>query len=89
MKLPAWVTRAQAIWVAVGAFLIVLGSQGAGIPAWLGNLFSQATFDAILVVVGAVVTFYQYVRSIFAAKAEVSSYSAGVDWGYVINPFKV
>lgn len=89
MNLPKWVTRAQAIWVALGTFLVILGAQGAAVPGWLSGIFSQQTFDAILAVVGAVVTFYQYVRAIFVTKTEIKSYSTSVDWGYVINPFKV
>lgn len=81
-------TKIMAAWVALGSFLIVTGVTGK-FP-WLADIFSQAFVDATVTAVGAVVTFYQFVRAIFAAKsADVKILSTGAKFAYFINPFKI
>lgn len=81
-------TKIQAIWVALGSFLIVIGATSK-FP-WLESIFSQTFVDAVVTAAGAVVTFYQFVRAIFAAKsADIKILSANDKFKYLINPFKL
>ena len=68
-KLPEWVAKVASLWVAIGTFLIMLGSTGVALPDFLTGIFSQAFVDEVLVVVGAVINFMQFVRAIFAKNA--------------------
>lgn len=87
MNTPSWLTKAAALWVAIGSFLILIGAQGAALPSWLTGVFSQAFVDATIVAIGSVVTFYQFVRSIFV-KTDANILSADNKLAYFINPFK-
>jgi len=70
--------------------LILVGAQGASIPSWLPDIFSQAFVDAVLVAVGAVINFYQFVRSIFVkTDAQIKTLAADNKVSYFLNPFKV
>lgn len=88
VKLPEWFTKVQAVWATIGSLLILLGFTS---PEWLPEIFSQGFIDAVAVALGAVLTFYQYVRAIFTSKepAGVSTLSAGQKLGYALNPFKL
>lgn len=88
--LPKWASRAQAIWTAIGSFLILIGAQGAGIPTWITDIFSQSFVDAVIVAAGAVITFYQFVRAIFIkTDTSVKTLSSGAKASYFLNPFKI
>lgn len=94
MNLPDWAVTAQTIWVALGSLLIVFAAQGIGIPEVLLEIFSQATVDAILAVVGSVIVFVQYVRNNILTKlkddeGEVQVLSTGAKVMYFVNPFKL
>lgn len=81
-------TKIQAAWVALGSFLIVVGATSK-FP-WLADIFSQTFVDAVVTAAGAVVTFYQFVRAIFASKtADVKILSSGAKVAYFLNPFKL
>ncbi len=81
-------TKIQAAWVALGSFLIVTGVTGK-FP-WLADIFSQAFVNATVTAIGAVVTFYQFVRAIFAAKStDFKVLSTGSKFVYALNPFKL
>lgn len=79
-------TTLQAIWVAIGSFLMVTGITSK-VP-WLTQLFSQGFVDAVVTAAGAVVTFYQFVRAIFAATNTGAKESTSLI-GYFLNPFKL
>lgn len=87
-KLPEWFTKIQAVWATIGSLLVLLGFTS---PEWLPELFSQGFIDAFAVALGAVITFYQYVRALFAKDqvAEVTILSAGQKLAYALNPFKL
>lgn len=88
VKLPEWFTKVQAVWATIGSLLVLLGFTS---PDWLPEIFSQGFIDAVAVVLGAVITFYQYVRAIFAAKEEavVKVLTTGQKAAYALNPFKL
>ena len=70
----------------------MLATQGVTIPEWLPDLFSQSFVDATLAVVGAVITYFQFVRQIFASKSNdvgVKILSAGQKRSFALNPFKL
>lgn len=82
------IIKISAIWVAVGSFLMVIGATSK-FP-WLAEVFSQTFVDAVILAGGSVVTFYQFVRAIFAAKsADVKTLSTGSKFAYLVNPFKL
>ena len=92
MELPKWAIRAQAIWLLIGTLLATLGAQGIDIPEWSLQIFAQEFIDILMVAVGSVIGFLQFVRAIFAAKepgAEVKVLSAGDKRKYMYNPFKI
>lgn len=83
-------SKIQALWVALGSFLIVTGATGK-FP-WLSQVFSQTFVDAVLVAGGSVVAFYQFVRAIFVHTATTNIKTLAVGEfpiAYLINPFKV
>lgn len=91
-NLPSWVTKVTSTWVAIGAFLVVLGTQGINLPDVLADIFSQTFVDAFLQVIGAVLTFVQFVRVIFAKKGEegaVQILSKNDKIKFALNPFKL
>ena len=101
-NLPSWVAKVTTAWVAAGTFLIILGSQGVALPDFITSLFSQAFVDAVLQVVGAIITFVQFIRTIFVVEAE-ASYARMVQMNpnaqhqartysktaFALNPFKL
>lgn len=91
MNLPNWVTQIQQIWFAIGAFLVVLATQGVGVPAFLIDVFSEEIFNALLGAIGAVLTFVQVIRNKFASESdgEVQVLSKNAWVKYLANPFKV
>jgi hypothetical protein len=91
-QLPAWAVKIQSAWVAIGVLLIVLATQsGIPIPEFLPKIFSQGFVDATVTVIGAVLTFVQFVRAIFLVKpdAEVRVASEAQKNAYAFNPFKL
>ena len=93
MKIPSWVTKVNAIWIAIGLFLTTIGLQGASIPSFLPAVFSQEFWDATLVAISGVIGYFQYVRNIFVKKAMNSEADVlsnkGFSLSYFINPTKV
>lgn len=92
MKIIDVVIKASAFWVMIGSLLITLGASGVNIPEWAPKLFSQGFVDALLIALGSVIDFVQFVRTIFAAKdsgGEVQTLSASKAAVYYLNPFKV
>jgi hypothetical protein len=85
-----FVAKISAIWASIGLFLTATGIIGNAGPSWLAAVFSQTFVDALTVFIGSVITFYQFVRVIFAAKpsAEVKVFSTNDKLSY-LNPFKV
>lgn len=91
-NLPAWLVKVQSAWVAIGTLLIVLAtSSGVPVPQFLLDVFKQEFFDLFAAALGGVITFVQFVRAIFAAKAQagVQILSAGAKRRYILNPFKL
>lgn len=90
-NLPKWVAKVTSVWVAIGSFLVILGTQGVTLPEWAPELFSQFFVDSFLQVFGAVITFIQVLRGIFASQpsADVQILSAGQKRSFAINPFKL
>lgn len=91
MKIIDVIVKASAFWVMIGSLLITLGASGLNIPEWAPALFSQGFVDALLVALGSVITFVQFVRTIFAgsSSAEVKTLSASQARVYYLNPFKI
>ena len=91
-NLPSWVTRVQSIWFAIGAFIVVLAGQGVNVPSFLTGIFSEAFFSAFVAALGSIISFYQVIRALFAAKADpasVQTLSGGAKTSYMLNPFKM
>jgi hypothetical protein len=81
-------SKIQALWVALGSFLIVTGATSK-FP-WLSDIFSQHFVDQVLIAAGSVVSFYQFVRAIFVHTATIKTLAVGeFPVSYLINPFKV
>jgi len=91
-NLPSWVGRVTTTWVAIGSLLIVLGAQGVNVPDIISGIFSQDFVDAAIQVIGAVLTFAQFIRGIFAsqppADGKVQLLSTGQKRTFALNPFK-
>lgn len=90
--LPKWVLKVTTIWVAIGSLLMVTGSQGVTLPDFLPKLFSQELVDAVLQVIGAVITFVQFVRTMFVTnklESDVQVLSVSDKRKFILNPFKL
>ena len=59
------ITKISALWATIGTLLITLGIQG---PDWLPVIFGDQFTSLLLVAIGAVIDFYQFARTVFAAK---------------------
>ena len=91
-KVNAFISKIQAIWVAIGTVIALLAAQGGiNLPDFLSDVFSQAFLDAVGTAVGSVIVFYQYLRAIFASKTEgeIQILSTGAKTAYALNPFKL
>lgn len=86
MNLPSWFTKVTGAWATIGALLITFGIKG---PEWLPIVFSEPFVQATSIALGAVITYFQYLRGIFAAKSEVNSLSSTSSLSYILNPFKI
>lgn len=87
VTLPPIFSKISTIWASIGTLLIVFGANGASVPQFILNIFSQATVDAVTIFLGAAITFYQYLRTLKGATAEVKSASSPTI-GHFLNPFK-
>lgn len=61
--LPAWVAKWISIWTTIGALLVMFGTKIMDIPDWMPALFSDATVKAVMFLVGAAITTFQYFRT--------------------------
>lgn len=93
-NLPAWLTTAQVLWMAIGVFVTTIATNtGICIPSFLTDFFSQDVWDAFIAAFGAVTALYQVVRAVFAANQSgsevgVRSLRSTSKVGYFLNPFK-
>lgn len=72
-NLPAWVARAISIWTTIGAILIMFGTKIVDIPEWMPALFSDATVQVIMAVLGSAISAFQYFRTQVFKKAFAES----------------
>lgn len=86
--LPKWFTTFATGWVSIGALLIAFGFKG---PDWLPAIFSEPFVQATAAILGAVITYFQYLKGVFVAKAvgTVHAFKAGAVQAFYWNPFKV
>ena len=82
------VTKISAAWAMIGTLLLTFGIQG--LPDWVPIIFGAEFTGLLVTAIGAVITFYQFARTVFASKpdAEVQTLSAGQKYSY-LNPFKL
>ena len=85
-NLPKNFEKIFGAWATIGALLITFGIKG---PVWLPVVFSEPFVQATSIALGAVITYFQYLRGIFAAKSEVNSLSSTSSLSYILNPFKI
>lgn len=92
-NLPAWMAKVQSIWFAVGVFISVLAAQGIPIPELniIQSIFSEVVWNAGIAAIGAVLSFVQIVRAIFAKGVDTSVkvLTAKNKRKYMLNPFKL
>lgn len=90
-NLPAWMAKVQSIWFAIGAFIGVLALQGLPIPEILQSIFVEEVWNAGIAAIGAVLSFVQIIRAIFAkgVEAGVKVLSVKDKRKYIFNPFKI
>lgn len=86
--LPKWFTTFAAGWVSIGALLIAFGFKGG--PEWLPAIFSEPFVQATAAILGAIITYFQYLKGIFVAKVvgSVHAYTVGALQKFYWNPFK-
>lgn len=86
--LPKWFTTFAAGWVSIGALLIAFGFKGG--PDWLPVVFSEPFVQASAAVLGAIITYFQYLKGVFVAKiiGTVHTFKAGALSKFYWNPFK-
>lgn len=94
-NLPPWAQRAIQIWLTIGTILMAFGSHIVALPAWLPAFFQQDFVDATMLVIGALITYWQHIRvKVALAPKEVNTIRlASVDQktktAYILNPFKL
>jgi hypothetical protein len=64
---------------------------GISTPEWLPELFTQGFIQAVTVFFGALISFYQVLRAIFAKDqaSGVSTMSSSQKLAFILNPFKL
>jgi len=90
-NIPNWLKRISTSWVAIGAILISFGIGGESF-SFLSAIFSQDFVNVTLTTVGAVITWYQYIRvNVISKKLQttVQALSNSDIVSYLINPFKI
>lgn len=86
--LPKWFTTFAAGWVSIGTLLIAFGIKGG--PSWLPAVFTEPFVQATGAALGAIITYFQFLKGIFVAKAvgTVHTFKAGAVAYFYWNPFK-